>query len=104
MGDYLAERLATITTLVDKSMPIVAALFDAIPRGKGGRQRGPGKTLLLNIARGLAQRVLLTKLVELDGDVCPYLTCLDGGHPSVGGRNLGHSRRYTIHHDDIGNL
>ena len=42
--------------LVDKSMPaVVAALFDAIPCGEGGRQRGPGKTLLFDIvARGLA--------------------------------------------------
>ena len=62
--------------LVDKSMPIVAALFDAIPRGKGGRQRGPGKTLLFDVACGLAHRVPLTKLVELDGNICPYLAAL----------------------------
>ena len=31
VGDYLAERLATIATLVDKSRPAVAVLFDAIP-------------------------------------------------------------------------
>ena len=31
MGDYLAKQLATIATLVDKSTPIAAALFDAIP-------------------------------------------------------------------------
>ena len=37
VGDYLAKRLATIAALVDKSMPIVVALFDAIPRGEGGR-------------------------------------------------------------------
>ena len=34
-GDYLAERLATIATLVDKSMPAVAALFDTIPMRQG---------------------------------------------------------------------
>ena len=54
MGNYLAERLATIATLVDKSTPTVVALFDAILCGEGGRQRGPGKTLLFDIARGLA--------------------------------------------------
>ena len=54
---------------MDKSITIVAALFDAIPQGEGGRQRGLGKTLLFNVARGLAQRVPLTKLVELDGDI-----------------------------------
>ena len=34
VGNYLAEWLATIAVLVDKSTPIAAALFDAIPRGK----------------------------------------------------------------------
>ena len=32
--------------------------------------------LLFDIARGLAHRVPLTKLVELDGDVRPYLAAL----------------------------
>ena len=76
MGDYLAEWLATIAALVDKSTPIAAALFDAIPRGKGGKQRGPSRMLLFNVAHRLARRVPLTKLVELDGDVRPYLTAL----------------------------
>ena len=62
--------------LVDKSTPIVAALFDAIPRGKGGKWRGPSRTLLFDVAHGLAHRVPLTKLVELDGDVHLYLTAL----------------------------
>ena len=76
MGDYLAEKLATIAMLVDKSMPVVAALLDAIPRGEKRRRRGPGKTLLFIVAHGLARRVLIAKLVELDGDVHPYLTAL----------------------------
>ena len=75
-GNYLAKRLATIAALVDKSMPIVAALFDAISQGEGGRQRGPGKTLLFDIARRLVQRVPLTKLGELDKDIHPYLATL----------------------------
>ena len=62
--------------LVDKSTPIAAALFNAIPRGEGGRWRGPGKTLLFNVTRRFACRVPLTKLVELDGDIHPYLTAL----------------------------
>ena len=62
--------------LVDKSTPAAAALFDTIPRGKGGKRRGPSRTLLFDVARRLAHRVPLTKLVELDGDVCPYLTAL----------------------------
>ena len=72
----MAEQLDTIAMLVDKSTPVVAALFDFIARGKARRQRGPGRTLLFDVACGLARRVLLTKLVELDGDVHPYLAAL----------------------------
>ena len=57
-------------------MPVAAALFDAIPRGEGGKRRGPSRTLLFDVACGLACRVPLTKLVELDGNICPYLTNL----------------------------
>ena len=76
MGNYLAEQLATVSALVDKSIPVAAALFDAIPRGKGGKWRGPSRTLVFDVTRGLAHRVPLTKLVELFGDVRPYLTTL----------------------------
>ena len=75
-GNYLAERLTTMAALVDKSTPTVVALFYAIPRGEGGRWRGPGKTLLFDIPHGLPQRVPLTKLVELDSNVYPYLATL----------------------------
>ena len=53
-GNYLAERLASIAALVDKSTPIAAALFDAIPRGEGGKRRGPSRTLLFDVTRRLA--------------------------------------------------
>ena len=56
--------------------PTVAALYNAILYGKGGKWRGLGKTLLLNVACGLAFRILHTKLVELHGDVHPYLAAL----------------------------
>ena len=61
---------------MDKSTPTAAALFDAIPRGEGGKWRGPSRTLLFDVTRGLACRVPLTKLVELDGDVHPYFAAL----------------------------
>ena len=61
---------------MDKSTPAAAALFDAIPRDEGGKQRGPSRTLLFRVAHGLARQVPLTKLVELDGDVRPYLAAL----------------------------
>ena len=54
----------------------MAALLDAIPCREGGRQRGPGKTVTLDIAHGLAQRVPLTKPVKLDGDINLYLAAL----------------------------
>ena len=65
-----------MATLVGKSTPIVATLFDTITRSEGGRQRGLARTLLFDVTCGLARRVPLTKLVELDGDVCLYLTAL----------------------------
>ena len=61
---------------MDKSTPTAAALFDAIPRGEGGKRRGPSRTLLFDVARRLACRVPLIKLVELDSDVRPYLATL----------------------------
>ena len=75
---YLAEGLATLTSLVDPSAPSVNNAFmpDMIPRGESSQRRGPSHTLLFNIARGLACRVPLTKLVELDGNVWPYLAVL----------------------------
>ena len=75
---YLAKRLAALTSLVDPSAPSVNNAFtlDVIPRGESGRRRGPSRTLLFDVARGLARRVPLTKLVELDGDVRPYLAAL----------------------------
>ena len=52
--------------LVDKSTPTVVALYNAMLYSDGGRQRGPGKTLLLDISHRLAHKAPLTKLVELD--------------------------------------
>ena len=57
-------------------MPVVAAHFNAIPRGERGKWRGPSGTLLFDVTHGLACRVPLTKLVELDGDGHPYLATL----------------------------
>ena len=69
---FLAERLASLTALVDSSAPTVNFL-QSVPRGSA---RAPARTLLHDVARGLARRVPLTKLVELDGDVRPYLASL----------------------------
>ena len=53
-GSYLAKWLATVAALVDKSIPALVALYDAILHGKEGRQRGPGKTFLFDIVHRLA--------------------------------------------------
>ena len=46
---YLTKWSSIVATLVDKNMPVVVALYNAIPPGKGGKQRGPGKTLLFDV-------------------------------------------------------
>ncbi len=56
---------------MDPSAPTVNFNM-ALPRGS----KAPTRTLLFDVARGLARRVPLTKLVELDGDVRPYLASL----------------------------
>ena len=75
-GDYFAKWLTTVAVLVDKSLHTVAALYEAIPCGEGGRWRELGKILLFDITHGLASRVPLTKLVELDKDIHLCLTAL----------------------------
>ncbi len=59
---FLAERINTLIRLADPSAPTVN-FADALPRGEGGRRKGPVRTLLHDVARGLARRVPLTKLV-----------------------------------------
>jgi hypothetical protein len=71
---FLAERLATLQALVDPSTPAVyTATAKVTPKGT---RRAPARLMLNDIARGLARRVPLTKLVQLDGDVRPYLAAL----------------------------
>ena len=65
-----------MAALVDKSIPTVASLYNAILHWEGSRWRGPGKTLLFDIAYRLAHKVLFTKLVNPDGDICPYFSAL----------------------------
>ena len=75
---YLAEYLAAITSLVDSSTPSMNNAFtlNVILRGESSCKCGPLHTLFLDIARGLACPILLTKLVELDSNVWPYLAVL----------------------------
>lgn len=68
---YLGERIATVSALVDPSTPTIN-MAELLPRGR----RGPTRTMMFDVARGLARRVPLTKLVALDGDIRPYLASL----------------------------
>ena len=58
---------------MDSSAPSVN-FAEQYPRG--GKKKGPARNMLFDVARGLARRVPLTKLVELDGDIRPYLASL----------------------------
>ena len=71
---YLSERVASLTQLVDPSAPSVN--FATAPRGDGGARRGPARTLMFDVARGLARRVPLTKLVALHCNVRPNMAVL----------------------------
>ena len=68
---FLAERLAAMTMMIDPAAPSVK-VFQA-PRGN---RRSRAGDVLLDVAKGMARRVRLTKLVNLDADVRPYLAGL----------------------------
>ena len=72
---FFAERIMTLTRLMDASAPSVN-FFESVPRGQGGRRKGPARTILMDVARGMARRVPLTKLVAMDSDVRPFLAAL----------------------------
>ena len=68
-ADFLSQRLAALTIHADPSVNVV----ELYPR-QGRRE--PTRTLILDVARNFARRVPLTKLVELDPAVRPYLAAL----------------------------
>ncbi len=59
--------------MVDPSTPSINTT-NLLPAGS--YRKGPARTFLHDIARGLARRVPLTKLVALDGDIRPYMAAL----------------------------
>ncbi len=73
---FLSERLATLVSIVDPSAPRINT-GSPVPAGATPAPvRGPARTMLQDIAKGLARRVPLTKLVTIDADVRPYLASL----------------------------
>ena len=72
---FLSKRLATLVSIVHPSAPRVNTA-NLVPTGAEAPVRGPARTMLQDIAWGLACRVPLTKLVAIDADVRPYLASL----------------------------
>ena len=72
---FLAKRLATTSALIENPK-VSVNMLELVPRGKGGRRKGPEKSMLINVARGLARQVPLTKLIALDSYIRPYLASL----------------------------
>jgi hypothetical protein len=72
---FLAKRLATTSALIESPKASVNML-ELVPRGEGGRRKGPAESMLIDVARGLARRVPLTKLIALDSNIRPYLASL----------------------------
>ena len=72
---FLAERLATTSALIENPQ-VSVNMLELVPRGEGGRRKGPAKSMLINVTRGLARRVPLTKLIALDSKIRPYLASL----------------------------
>ena len=70
--NFLTERMAALTQLVkpDASPVSVASLY----HDENGRQASC--TMLMDIARGFARRVPMTKLIHMDSDIKPYLAAL----------------------------
>ena len=51
-------------------------MLEIVPWGDGGGCRRPAKSMLIDVDRGIARRVPLTKLVALDSNIHPYLALL----------------------------
>ena len=75
-SSYLAKWILIVATLVNKNMLTVVAFYNTITHGNRGRWRAFRKTLLFDVAYGLAYRVLFTRFVELDGDIHLYLAAM----------------------------
>ena len=65
--------MAAVVSLVDPSAPAINTT-NILPTGS--QRRGPARAMLQDIARGLARRVPLTKLVMLHADIRPFLAAL----------------------------
>ena len=86
------ERLSAITALAKGKL----AGVQLVPRGLDGRRK-PLRTLLFDVARTLAKKMPLMKLVELDQDVKPYMAALMVATMAKAGQVLHVPQRLSMH-------
>ena len=70
--NFLTERMAALTQLVKPDVP--PASISSLYCDKNGKQAS--SAMLMDIARGFARRVPMTKLIYMDSDIRPYLAAL----------------------------
>ena len=70
--NFLTERMAALTQLVKPEIPHVS--ISSLYHDKNVKQAS--HTMLMDIARGFARRVPMTKLIHMDSDIKPYLAAL----------------------------
>ena len=70
--NFLTERVAALTHLIDPEAPVVN--ISSLYRDENGRRAS--RMMLMDVARGFARRVPMTKLIHMDSDIRPYLAAL----------------------------
>ena len=70
--NFLTERVAALTQLVEPDAPPVS--ISSLYRDENGKRAS--RTMLMDVARGFARRVPMTKLIHMDSDIRPYLAAL----------------------------
>ena len=70
--NFLMERIAALTQLIKPDTPPVS-IFSSY-RDENAKQAF--HTMLMDIGRGFARRVPVTKLIHMDLDIRPYLAAL----------------------------
>ena len=70
--NFLTERMAALTQLVKPEAPPVS--ISSLYRDENGKRTS--RTMLMDVAQGFARRVPMTKLIQMDSDIRPYLAAL----------------------------
>ena len=70
--NFLMERMVALTQLVELDAPPVSV--SSLYRDENGKRAS--RTMRMDVARGFARRVPMTKLIHMDSDIRPYLAAL----------------------------